>query len=118
MQLVFLPSTRSDLLWMRTYYDYIFPDGAKRAAEQYRRTGTLIRNNPLVGRAVEEMEGCENTRSRARCSPSSTGSLASESKSCVSGMNAVSVRGFPDASGRQRIFRLQMDSCGGSSRRV
>lgn len=41
---------------MRAYYAHIFPDGAKRAAEQYRRTSTLIRNNPLVGRAVEEME--------------------------------------------------------------
>ena len=28
MNLVFLPSTRSDLLWMRTYYTSIFPAGA------------------------------------------------------------------------------------------
>ena len=33
MKLVFLPSTRSDLLWMRTYYAHAFPDGAKRAAK-------------------------------------------------------------------------------------
>ena len=57
MKLVFLPSTRSDLLWMSTYYAHIFPGGAKRAADQYRRTSTVIRNNPLVGRPVEEMEG-------------------------------------------------------------
>ena len=56
MKLVFLPSTRSDLLWMRTYYAHIFQDGAKRAVDQYRRTCGIIRENPLVGRPVEEME--------------------------------------------------------------
>ena len=57
MKLVFLPSTRSDLLWMRTYYAHIFPDGAKRAADQYRRTCGIISENPLVGHPVEEIEG-------------------------------------------------------------
>ena len=42
---------------MRTYYAHIFPDGAKRAAEQYRRACGVIIDNPLVGRAVKEMEG-------------------------------------------------------------
>ena len=50
MKLVFLPSTRSDLLWMRAYYVHIFPDGAKRAADQYRRTCGIISENPFVGR--------------------------------------------------------------------
>ena len=57
MKLVFLPSTRSDLLWMRTCYAHIFQDGAKRAANQYRRTCGVIRENPPVGSPVEEMEG-------------------------------------------------------------
>lgn len=57
MKLVFLPSTRSDLLWMRTYYADIFPHGARCAAEQYVRASGVIRNNPLIGRSVEEMEG-------------------------------------------------------------
>ena len=57
MKLVFLPSTRSDLLWMRTYYVHIFPDGAKRAADQYRRICGIISENPFVGRPVEEIEG-------------------------------------------------------------
>ena len=52
-----MPSTRSDLLWMRTYYAHIFPNGAKRAADQYRRTCGIISENPLVGRPVEEIEG-------------------------------------------------------------
>ena len=42
---------------MRTYYAHIFPDGAKRAADQYGRTCGVIRDNPLVGRPVEGMEG-------------------------------------------------------------
>lgn len=41
---------------MRTYYAHIFPDGAKRAAEQYRRACGVMIDNPLVGRPVEEME--------------------------------------------------------------
>ena len=56
MELVFLPSTRTDLLWMRSYCAHIFQDGAKRAANQYRRTCSIIRENPLVGSQVEEME--------------------------------------------------------------
>ena len=42
---------------MRTYYAHIFPDGAKRAADQYGMTCGVIRDNPLVGRPVEEMKG-------------------------------------------------------------
>ena len=57
MKLVFLPSTRSDLLWMRTYYSRVSPEGARRAADQYRRVSSILRDNPLVGRPVEELEG-------------------------------------------------------------
>ena len=53
MNLVFLPSTRSDLLWMRTYYTSVFPAGARRAAEHYRTTCSVIRDNPLIGHPVE-----------------------------------------------------------------
>ena len=42
---------------MRTCYAHIFPNGAKRAADQYRRTCGIVRANPLVGRPVEETEG-------------------------------------------------------------
>ena len=57
MKLVFLPSTRSDLLWMRTYCSRIFPDGARLAAEQYLRASGVIRDNPLAGHPVEGMAG-------------------------------------------------------------
>ncbi len=57
MNLVFLPSTRTDLLWMRTYYARVFPGGAKRAAEQYIRASRVVQGNPLVGHLVEGMAG-------------------------------------------------------------
>ena len=57
MNLVFLPSTRSDLLWMRTCYTRVFPAGAKRAAEQYRMTCGVIRANPGIGHPVEDIPG-------------------------------------------------------------
>ena len=56
MKLVFLPSARADLLWMRTYYSSVFPDGARRAARQYQRVCDTIRRNPLIGHVLENME--------------------------------------------------------------
>ena len=55
MKLVFLPSTRPDLLWMRTYYTSVFPAGARRAAGHYRSACRAIRENPLIGHPVEDM---------------------------------------------------------------
>lgn len=57
MKLVFLPSTRPDLLWMRTHYTSVFPAGAKRAAEYYRLACSVIRENPLIGHSVEDIPG-------------------------------------------------------------
>ena len=56
MKLVFLPSARSDLAWMRVYYARVFPDGARQAARQYTRTCGLLRENPLIGHPVEDSE--------------------------------------------------------------
>ena len=47
---------------MRTCYGHIFPDGAKRAADQYGRTCGVLHDNPLVGRPVEEVEEMEGVR--------------------------------------------------------
>lgn len=55
MKRVFLPSTRSDLVWMRIYYTHIFPDGARRAADQYARAAGILRDNPMVGQSMEDM---------------------------------------------------------------
>ncbi len=42
---------------MRTYYASIFPEGAKRAAEQFGRVCEVIRENPLIGHPVAEIAG-------------------------------------------------------------
>ena len=55
MKLVFLPSTRADLAWMRAYYTRVFPDGSRRAAEQYRRACAIVRDHPSVGHAVDDI---------------------------------------------------------------
>ena len=57
MKLVFLPSTRADLAWMRNDYTRVFPEGARRAAAQYVRTRNLLHQNPLIGHVVEDIEG-------------------------------------------------------------
>lgn len=57
MKLVFLPSTRDDLSWMRTYYARTFPGGARRAAEGYFEACSLVRDHPAVGKSVEGMPG-------------------------------------------------------------
>ena len=57
MNVVFLPSTRSELLWMRAYYTSVFPAGAKRASEHFRLTCSVIRENPLMGHPVQDMQG-------------------------------------------------------------
>lgn len=57
MKLVFLPPTRADLAWMRTYYTRIFSDGARRAAEAYVGACDLVRDHPAIGRPVVGMAG-------------------------------------------------------------
>ena len=57
MKLVFLPATRADLAWMRTYYTRTFPDGARRAAEAYLGACDLVRDHPAIGRPVEGLAG-------------------------------------------------------------
>ena len=42
---------------MGTCYAHIFQDGEKRAANPYRKTCSILRENPLVGAPVEAMEG-------------------------------------------------------------
>ena len=57
MRLLFLPSTRADLAWLRRYYARVFPDGAKRAAGHYIRTREALRSHPALGRPVVELPG-------------------------------------------------------------
>ena len=48
--LVYLPSTRGDLLWLRHYYTRVFPEGAAAARARMRAMERLILDNPHAGR--------------------------------------------------------------------
>jgi plasmid stabilization system protein ParE len=50
MRVVYLPSTRSDLRWLRHYYTRVFPEGATAARAQVLAMERLILDNPQIGR--------------------------------------------------------------------
>lgn len=49
MRLVYLPSTAHDLIWLRTYYTKVFPEGAKKAREEIKRAERLLQDHPFAG---------------------------------------------------------------------
>ena len=50
MRLVYLPSATRDLLWLRQYYERVFPEGAARARERIHAVEELLLDNPHLGR--------------------------------------------------------------------
>jgi plasmid stabilization system protein ParE len=50
MRLVYLPNAVQDLLWLRTYYERVFPEGASAARNAVRRAEHLVLDNPHIGR--------------------------------------------------------------------
>ena len=53
MRLVYLPAAVRDLLWLRHYYERVFPEGAAGAAgarARIRAMERLLRDNPHAGR--------------------------------------------------------------------
>lgn len=53
MRIVFLPSTRRDLLWFRYYYRSVFPEGDLKARDQFKATQRLLAANPYIGHVAE-----------------------------------------------------------------
>jgi len=53
MELVYLPSTVSDLEWFRTYYSDAFPNGQKQAQKQFIAIEQILRDNPHIGHKTE-----------------------------------------------------------------
>ena len=49
MELVYLKSARDDLIWMRHYYEAIFPEGRVKAQNQFRSVEKLLLANPFIG---------------------------------------------------------------------
>ena len=50
MEIIYLESTISDFLWIRKYYEQVFPDGAKNAIHQFELMEELLLANPYLGR--------------------------------------------------------------------
>ena len=49
MNIVYLESSRDDLLWMRHYYESVFPEGRSRAQKQFHAVENLLLANPFIG---------------------------------------------------------------------
>ena len=56
MRIVYLRSATGDLLWLRTYYERVFPEGAAKAREAVRRMEGLVLDNPFIGTATHRPE--------------------------------------------------------------
>ena len=50
MRLAYLPTCRRDLLWLRHYYERVFPEGAAKARGRIEAAERLLLDNPHVGR--------------------------------------------------------------------
>jgi plasmid stabilization system protein ParE len=53
MRLVYLPSCRRDLLWLRHYYERVFPEGAAGARRRIAAAERVILDNPYIGRPTQ-----------------------------------------------------------------
>ncbi len=53
MKVKFLDSAVKDLIWFEYYYNSHFPDGKKKARQQYNITKSLIKKNPYIGHRTE-----------------------------------------------------------------
>ena len=49
MRIVYLESTSDDLVWLRRYYEQVFPAGLGKAQKQFHTTETLLSGNPYIG---------------------------------------------------------------------
>ena len=53
MKIVYLPSARDDLVWMRSYYSRVFPEGSARARAHFRSAQRMLAANPELGRPTD-----------------------------------------------------------------
>ena len=49
MKVIFLPSAANDLLWFRSYYTTVFPEGERKAMRQVEKLFQLLEANPYMG---------------------------------------------------------------------
>lgn len=49
MKIVYLESARTDLGWMRHYYESVFPAGQENAKKQFHAVENTLLSNPFIG---------------------------------------------------------------------
>jgi plasmid stabilization system protein ParE len=49
LRIVYLPSTRAGLAWLRRYYATVFPAGNTRAKQQFHAMERVLREHPQAG---------------------------------------------------------------------
>ena len=50
MEIVFLRTALTDLVWFRQYYKAVFPEGAAKAKAQFTAIIQVLMDNPFIGR--------------------------------------------------------------------
>ncbi|MEM7645241.1 MAG: type II toxin-antitoxin system RelE/ParE family toxin [Pseudomonadota bacterium] len=56
MKVVYLPSAARDLLWLRNYYERVFPEGTAKARAAIRKMEALLLDNPFIGRPTHRAD--------------------------------------------------------------
>jgi len=49
MNIVYLPSTKDDLIWFHHYYTQVFPEGSEKALSKFDAMAEILKVNPFVG---------------------------------------------------------------------
>ena len=52
MRVIYLETALDDLIWMRHYYENIFPTGARNAQQQFHSCQQLLLENPDIGHST------------------------------------------------------------------
>lgn len=53
MKVVYLASTKNDLVWFYDYYTTVFSQGAEAALIQFDRTAEMLSTNPYIGKKIQ-----------------------------------------------------------------
>ncbi len=62
MEVIYLPGTVPDIIWLTHYYDESFPAGRANMRAQIYATELLLEHNPYLGRICEDVEGAREMR--------------------------------------------------------
>ncbi len=52
MNIVYLPSTKDDLIWFHHYYTHVFPEGSVKALRKFDAMAEILSVNPFIGKKI------------------------------------------------------------------